>query len=70
MGLVVTGIVIGVAGAVALARTFASLLYGVSAADPVTLAGVAMPLIFAALVGVLHPRQAGDARRPGDRTPL
>jgi putative ABC transport system permease protein len=38
------GIAIGIAGALALARLFGSLLYGVRPTDPTTIGGVVVPL--------------------------
>jgi len=55
MKLVGIGVVIGLAGAVALTRMMTSLLYGVSATDPVTLIGVAALLVGVALVAALVP---------------
>jgi putative ABC transport system permease protein len=55
MGLVAAGIVIGIAGALALMRVLSSLLYGVSAADPVTLAAVAILLMLVALAACYLP---------------
>jgi putative ABC transport system permease protein len=45
MFLVLTGVVIGLAGALALARVMTSLLYGVSATDAMTFAGVSVSLM-------------------------
>jgi putative ABC transport system permease protein len=55
------GTVVGLAGAVGLARTIQSLLYGVSATDPATLAGVAIALLSVAGVACYVPawRAAG-----------
>jgi predicted permease len=47
---IAAGLVIGLAGSLALTRTMESLLFGVSAADPVTFAGVALLL---AAIGLL-----------------
>jgi putative ABC transport system permease protein len=55
MGLVAAGIVIGVAAALALTRVLSSLLYGVSATDPLTLTAVAILLMFVALVACYLP---------------
>jgi len=53
--LVVTGIAAGLAGYLALSRIVAQLLYGVSAADPVTLALAPLVLALVALVASLLP---------------
>ena len=55
MGLVAAGIVIGVAGALALTRVLSSLLYGVGATDPLTLAAVAILLMLVALAACYLP---------------
>ena len=55
MGLVAAGIAIGVAGALALTRALSSLLYGVSATDPLTLAAVAILLLFVAIAACYVP---------------
>jgi putative ABC transport system permease protein len=51
----VVGTAIGMAGALALARTIQSLLYGVSATDPATFASVAAGLLTVALVACYVP---------------
>ncbi len=55
MRLVVVGLALGLAGAFAATRLMAGLLYGVSAADPLTYAGVALLLALVALVACLVP---------------
>jgi len=52
---ILTGVVIGMSSTFALARLMASLLYGVTAHDPVTFAAVATLLIFAALLACYVP---------------
>jgi putative ABC transport system permease protein len=49
------GIVVGVAAALGLTRLMASLLYGVSASDPLTFAGVAILLVVVALLASYIP---------------
>ena len=57
--LVLCGSVIGLAGALAATRLVSSLLYGVSAADPLTFAGVSLLLVsIAVLASWLPARRA------------
>jgi putative ABC transport system permease protein len=51
----VFGLLIGLAGAVALVRLFRGLLYGVQPADPLTLVAVAVLMLAAALIACLLP---------------
>jgi predicted permease len=66
-GLLTTGagVTIGIAGSLVLTRAIQSLLFGVSAADPVTLAGVALLLGSAALLASYVP-----ARRATEVDPM
>lgn len=53
--LALIGIVVGIAGALALAHLLATLLYGVRPTDPVTFAGVAFVLLLVALLACYLP---------------
>ena len=55
MLLTAIGVVLGVAGALALVRTVRALLYGVEPTDPVSFAGVAGLLLVVALVACWLP---------------
>ncbi|HLJ45185.1 MAG TPA: ABC transporter permease [Bryobacteraceae bacterium] len=55
MTLVLAGIAVGLAGALAITRVMASLLFGVKPADPVTFAGVSVLLAGAALLATWLP---------------
>ncbi len=52
---ILIGVAIGIAGALALTRTVESLLFGVTATDPLTLAGVTLLLVGAALLACYLP---------------
>jgi len=53
--LTVIGVAIGLVGAFVLARSIASLVYGVTASDPITFAGVAVMLMSVALFACFMP---------------
>jgi putative ABC transport system permease protein len=55
MSLVLIGVAIGIVGALALARTLASLLFGVKASDPLTFAAVSLVLGGVAFVATFIP---------------
>jgi predicted permease len=55
MGPVLLGVALGLAGAVGLTRFMQSLLFGVSATDPMTLVGVALVLMTTALAAIYVP---------------
>jgi putative ABC transport system permease protein len=65
MRLVVAGLVLGVAGALAVGRFIAGLLYGVKTTDPTTFIGVAAVLAFVAITACLVP-----ARRATNVDPM
>lgn len=65
MRMVIIGLVLGLAGAFALTRVFASLLLGVGTTDPLTFVGVAVLLILIALLACWIP-----ARRATKVDPL
>jgi len=65
MWVVLTGLVIGLAGSLALTRFLSSLLFGVTATDPLTFAGVAALLALVALLACYLP-----ARRAMSVDPL
>ena len=52
---IVVGVAIGIAGALALTRTVESLLFGVTATDPLTFGGVTLLLVGAALLACYIP---------------
>ncbi len=55
MGLTVAGVVIGIAGALALTRAMKDLLFHVSATDPATFAGVSLLFVVVALAASYIP---------------
>jgi ABC-type antimicrobial peptide transport system permease subunit len=63
--LTVVGLLLGLAGAMALTRVLASSLYGVSALDPITFAAVPALLLLVTLASCLIP-----ARRAANVDPM
>jgi len=55
MGTILIGLVIGIAGSLALTRTVSSLLFGVTATDPITFGGVTILLVAVALLACYIP---------------
>jgi ABC-type antimicrobial peptide transport system permease subunit len=53
--LAMMGVVVGIAAALALTRLMSTLLFGVSATDPTTFAGVALLLVVVALAASYIP---------------
>jgi hypothetical protein len=60
----VAGVAIGLAGAAALTRVLSSFLYGVTATDPVTFAGVAVILVAAAVAASYIPAHRASTVDP------
>jgi len=54
---VALGVAVGVIAAIALARVMTSLLFGITATDPLTYAGVALLLVLVALLACFVPAQ-------------
>jgi putative ABC transport system permease protein len=65
VALTLIGIVVGVGGAFALTRVIGNLLFGVTATDPLTFGGIALLLLFVALVACYLP-----ARRAARLDPI
>ena len=68
--LALIGIVCGVAGAFGVTRVISTLLYNVTATDPLSFIGTAISLAVIAVLASLRLRPARDGGRSDDRTPL
>jgi putative ABC transport system permease protein len=66
LGLSAIGVVLGLAAAAAVTRFMAALLYGVSALDPLTYAGVALALTAAAVLASWLPARRAAAVDPAE----
>src|SRR5215510_13388593 len=64
MKLALIGVKIGLIASLALTRTMKTLLFGVSATDPLTFAGIAMLLIFVALLACFVPARRATTIDP------
>lgn len=64
MKLVVTGVLIGLAGAVALAQVIKSLLFEITVTDPVALSAATIVLVFIALLACWIPARVAAQLDP------
>ena len=64
LGLAVVGMLLGVSASWLLARALGGILFGVTASDPVTFAGMPLVLIAVAALAGLSPRSPRLAHRP------
>ncbi len=64
MRLTIVGIIAGAAGALALTRLMASLLYQIEPSDPLTFAGVILVFVLVALVASYLPARRAAAVDP------
>ncbi len=64
MSLVLTGVLIGFAAALLLGRLLSRMLYGVSASDPISVAGAAVVLLAVALIACYLPARAASRLDP------
>jgi len=64
MMLALTGVVVGLAGAFALTRVIANLLFGVGASDPETFIGISLLLIIVSLIACYLPARRAARLNP------
>jgi ABC-type antimicrobial peptide transport system permease subunit len=64
MTMTLIGLALGLIGAFLLSRVIAGLLYGVSATDPLTFAGVSIMLLAVALLACLLPARRATRVNP------
>jgi ABC-type antimicrobial peptide transport system permease subunit len=64
MGLVLTGVLIGFAAALFMGRLLSRMLYGVSASDPISVAGAASVLLAVALLACYLPARGSTRVYP------
>jgi putative ABC transport system permease protein len=64
MTLVVIGVALGLAASIGLTRLMATLLYGVSATDPITFVALSMALCFVALLACWLPARRASGVDP------
>src|SRR5258708_25363236 len=70
LGLVIAGLVLGLAGALALTRVIGTWLYGVSPADPITFAAVPIIMLAVAACPSLLPRRRATRLEPSAAFPF
>jgi putative ABC transport system permease protein len=64
MTLTLIGVIAGLAGAFALTRVIANLLFGVGASDPVTFIAISLLLIFVSLIACYLPARRAARLNP------